>query len=31
MSVETVVTVDGDEDYAGQIYNKTFYVKPSKN
>lgn len=31
MSVETVVRVDGEEDYAGQIYNKTFYTKPVKN
>jgi hypothetical protein len=31
MSVETVIRVDGEEEYAGQIYNKTFYTKPVKN
>lgn len=31
MSVETVVHLDGEEDYAGQIYNKTFYTRPVKN
>lgn len=31
ITVETVVDLEGDEDYAGQIYNKPFYTKPVKN
>lgn len=31
ITIETVVDLDGEEDYAGQIYNKPFYTKPVGN